>query len=109
MPHIIVEHTRDIENVSQLLRDLHNSLGHQETVQIESLKTRSICLDNVVIGNGNFISMIHVTLRLLPGRGETLLCKMTADLEKIVHQYCDTKSTCVTVEAVELHQSSYRN
>lgn len=109
MPHIIVEHTRDIEGIPELLRALHNSLGHQDTVQIESLKTRAICLDHVVIGDGDTQSMIHVTLRLLPGRGDELLKKMTMDLEQIARNFCSGAHTRVTVEAIELHQASYRN
>jgi 5-carboxymethyl-2-hydroxymuconate isomerase len=109
MPHIIVEHTRDVEGIPDLLRALHNSLGHQDTVQIESLKTRAICLDHVVIGDGDTQSMIHVTLRLLPGRGDELLKKMTMDLEGIAKNYCPLPHTRVTVEVVELHQASYQN
>ena len=109
MPHLIVEHTRDIDEISQLLQDLHHNLGQQDTVNIESLKTRSICLDHVVIGNGDMQSMVHVTLRLLPGRDDMLLKKMTTDLDSIARQHCSSLNTRITVESVELYKPSYKN
>ncbi len=109
MPHIIVEHTRDVDGIPDLLHALHNNLGDQDTVQITSLKTRAIPLDHVVIGDDGAQSMIHVTLRLLPGRGDELLKKMTMDLEEIAKNFCPLPCTRITVEAVELHRASYRN
>jgi len=109
MPHIIVEHTSDIAEIPQLLRDLHNNLGRQDTVNIESLKTRAICLDHVVIGNGDTQSMMHITLRLLPGRDDVLLQKMTTDLEAIARQHCSSLDTRITVESIDLYKPSYKN
>ena len=108
MPHIIVEHTKDINNISGLLGDLHASIAGQDTVDIGSLKTRSIPIENVVIGDGATQSMVHVTVRLLAGRPNDLLDKMTSDLQAIVIDHCDDE-TRITIESVDLFRASYKN
>jgi 5-carboxymethyl-2-hydroxymuconate isomerase len=108
MPHIIVEHTRDIENVADMLRDLHACLAGQDTFDIDTLKTRSVALNHVVIADGTCTSMVHITVKLLPGRGDALLHKMTSDLRSIALNYVSSLTTKTTVESVELHKESYQ-
>lgn len=107
MPHIIVEHTADIEAVDGLLSALHESLAGQETVALESIKTRSIEVKNAIVGNGSQNSMIHVMVKLLSGRSDQLLKKMTGDLRDVALQNI-SGNTSVTVEAIALHDESYQ-
>lgn len=108
MPHIIVEHTKDVSDVQKLLINLHKNLASQETVVLNSLKSRSIAVGHAVVGNGETDSLLHITLKLLPGRSDELLLKMTSDLQAIAADHC-TPATRVTVEAATLHAPSYRN
>lgn len=107
MPHIIVEHSSDIKGIDGLLASLHESLASQETVVMDSIKTRSVEVSNVIIGNGSQNSMIHVVVKLLAGRSNELLNKITTDLRDIIIKNISTK-TSVTVEAVALHNESYQ-
>jgi len=109
MPHIIVEHTKEICDVPALLNALHHSLAGQETVQINALKTRSVVLDHAVIGDGSTKSMMHITVKLLAGRPDDLLKKMTGDLFDIARHHCDISKTRITVEAMPLHNDIYKN
>ncbi|NQZ14376.1 MAG: hypothetical protein HRT94_06120 [Alphaproteobacteria bacterium] len=107
MPHIIVEHTKDVDNVQELLEKLHQSLASQETVVVEAIKTRAVPLDHVVVGDGTSSSMMHTTLKLLPGRDNELRNKMATDLLFVMQSY-GSSSTARTVETAELHQESYQ-
>ena len=106
MPHIIVEHTKDVAGIPQLLTALHQSLAGQETVVLESIKTRSIAVDYAIVGSQATESMVHITVKLLPGRPDDLLKKITGDLKAIAVKHC-APTTRITVESVDLYKPSY--
>jgi len=108
MPHIIIEHTRDVKNIEPLIREAHEALASQETVTMGAIKTRAIPLDHVVVGDGNSQSMVHAEIKLLPGRSDDLKNTMTAVVESVIKNNV-SQQTSVTVEATELHKESYRN
>lgn len=108
MPHIIVEYTRDIDDVSGLLDGLHDTLAAQETAKLEAIKTRALPLDHYVVGDRSKSSMVHVTLKLMPGRSNELKNTMTTALEAVVKEKV-TQETSVTVESVELNAESYKH
>ena len=107
MPHIIVEHTKDVADIPTLLNDLHYNLAGQETVVLDAIKTRSIAVDYVIVGAQATESMVHIAVKLLPGRSDELLNKMTTDLKTVAVAHCEPK-TRITVESTELYQSSYQ-
>ena len=111
MPHIIVEHTEDIEGVGALVGELHHSLAGQESVTLGGIKSRSIVVQNAFVGeaqNGSQNgSMIHVTIKLLSGRSDELRAKMTGDLLNVIRSKV-AESVSVTVESVDLHNESYQ-
>lgn len=83
MPHIIVEHTSSIAqsvNMNELNKNLHSCLAAQETVSLQSIKTRSIQAENVFVGDGTINDFIHITVLLLQGRSEELKATMTENL-----------------------------
>ncbi len=86
MPHIILEHNiTDESRVKLLCRGLHQALSEQETVKLESIKTRSIFVSNLFIGafetGGNFA---HVSLKLLAGRTEDQKIRMSRALLNVL-------------------------
>ena len=92
MPHIIIEHDSSISkklNLGSMVKDLHTNLASQKTVKLEFLKTRTIEVDNVLIGTGKHNQMIHVNVLLLTGRSTELKEKMSNDLFDIVKDYLD--------------------
>ncbi len=107
MPHIIVEHTNDIENVADIVGSLHHNLAGQETVTLEAVKSRSIAVSNAIVGEVQDGSMLHVTVKLLSGRSNDFLAKMTGDL-RVVAKSKVAENVSVTVESVELHNESYQ-
>ena len=79
MPHIVIEHDSEIKkhiDLKKLANSLHQMMAKQETVSLEALKTRTIEVSNVIIGNGSDNKMIHIDVQLLTGRSEELKRKM---------------------------------
>lgn len=73
MPHIIVEHTGlDSKDINALNKNLHTCLSEQETVSLESIKTRSMRVENAFVGDASNNEFVHITVLLLTGRSEEL-------------------------------------
>ncbi|MCD8496704.1 MAG: 5-carboxymethyl-2-hydroxymuconate Delta-isomerase [Alphaproteobacteria bacterium] len=109
MPHIIVEYTDHLKvGIPELLKKLHFTLADQDTVALEAIKTRAIPVHDVVIADGNAgDKMIHVTLKLLPGRSDELKKTMAQALWQITRDHVDDNTIMLTAEVTELHAASY--
>ncbi len=110
MPHIIVEHTKVPNlNLKGLLQDLHANLASQETVNMGAIKTRSIPIENAILGEdtqGN--AFIHITLKLLSGRSDELRKTMAEGLFSVAKAHAsDNPDVSISVETAELHNASY--
>lgn len=108
MPHIIVEHSADIADIPVLLEKLHHNLSKQDTVTLESIKTRAIEVQHAIVGNSDKKLMLHIIVKLLSGRPDDLLNKISGDLREIACTHCGG-DVSVTVETVSLYNASYRN
>jgi len=82
MPHLILEHNSDEDDlVRYVCKKLHGCLSKQETVNIETIKTRSCKVDSLILGEGREFSLFaHLTLKLLPGRSDDLKGKISERL-----------------------------
>lgn len=114
MPHIIVEHSvRLLDGVTQeaLLHALHQRVAAEASVDIKRIKTRSIPLEDVIVGDtGDENLMMHITLKLLAGRATAVRKGIAADLQKIGREFlsrCGHGNCPVTVEIVELDPETY--
>lgn len=109
MPHIVVEYTETLSvDVPKLLSELHKSLAGQDTVDIHSIKTRSVPVKYVIVGDGQEPDkMIHVTLRLLPGRDDDLKKAMAQALFDVTRKNSHDDRISVSVEVVDMHAASY--
>ena len=72
MPHLVLEYSNNLApkaEVSQLLRTLHEAVGHTESVAIETLKSRLTEFDTYFIGSNTARrAFLYVRLGVLPGR-----------------------------------------
>lgn len=109
MPHIIVEHSDGLSvDIPKLLSDLHDDLATRDTIDVHGVKTRSLPVHNAIVGNGGDTDkLIHVTLRLMPGRSDDLKKEMAQGLFAIARQSTRDDRISVTVEVAELHAESY--
>ncbi len=76
VPHIIIEHNRELEgelNLGEFAKSMHKCLSKQDTVKLNAIKTRLIPVDHVLVGdNSDPDTMIHITILLLTGRSSEL-------------------------------------
>ncbi len=109
MPHIVVEYSRDLEknlDVPNLLKELHLDLVSRDTIAREHVKTYALPIDLCEVGfDETPNSMLHVILKLLPGRSVDLKTEMVTGLRSIVDKYVSDIS--VTVEVQELEAETY--
>ena len=115
MPHIIVECSRSLLsknfNLRAMLADLHNSIDGIHNVTMDRLKTRAHVTDYVVVGEqGEKGDMVHINLRLFPGRSDEQKTELSAILKKVARDHLlPISSKCdPTVEVSELHGPSYQ-
>lgn len=76
MPHIIIEHpsikNNDID-LADLSNSLHNYLAEHESIKTPAIKTRTVLVDNVFVGEeATSNEFIHITILLLSGRTQLL-------------------------------------
>ncbi len=115
MPQITIEYSRNLEHVfaaRELARSIHDQLPALIDTQLASCKTRLVMHDNLVIGDGSGDNaMIHVDLRILPGRSNDQKTRLgeavMALLESSVHKPPQMKLQ-LTVEVRELERDHYR-
>ena len=88
--------------------ELHQDLAARETVDIHAIKSRAIPVQYVLVGdNDDFDRMVHITLRLLPGRSDELKKEMSEGLASIAKRMTHDDRVTVTCEITEIHAESY--
>lgn len=113
MPHIIVEYSDNLKiDIGSLLEELHHSIEGKYNVALEKIKTRTRKLKNYVVGkHGPDGQMVHIELKLMPGRSDEAKTDLSGILLNTVRKYVpesDYPNSVVTVEVSELHAPSYR-
>ncbi len=109
MPHIVVEYTQGLsEDIPKLLTALHNDLAARDTVNIHAIKTRAIPVQYVIVGDGQEPDkIIHITLKLLPGRDDALKKTMAEGLFAVAKDKTNDDRITITVEVMDIHEASY--
>ncbi|MFK8138785.1 MAG: 5-carboxymethyl-2-hydroxymuconate Delta-isomerase [Bdellovibrionales bacterium] len=106
MPHIIVEHSEDISqntDIATLVKELHEVLSEQETVKLSAIKSRSILVDHVIVGAPHQQnSMVHISVLLMPGRSKELKETMASAMHSRAREVLDSMNTSITVNVEEL-------
>ena len=109
MPHIIVEYTDHLNlDLEKLTIELHRTLVEQDTIKEEAIKTRAIPVKATVVGTGKcHDKMIHIALKLLPGRSDELRKTMAEALFATARKVSLDENIAISVETIELHTASY--
>ena len=107
MPHIIVEYSDTLDlNVPQLLKDLHENLAAEESVNLARLKTRAIPIKNFIVGDkGPKGQMLHIVLKVLP-RPVDVAKRMAVGLHTTAKKHVPA-DVSVTAEVVDLNADTY--
>jgi 5-carboxymethyl-2-hydroxymuconate isomerase len=116
MPHLILEYTSNLTsraNVADLLEAVHQMVGHTESVDIESLKSRSVERETFRVGADSLRSaFLFLRLEVLPGRSlawkRDLGQRLLARLLKSVRDWAPEGIHCSTnVDLRELDAELY--
>ena len=105
MPHIIIEHNKTTNkqiDLSHLAKEVHSTLAAQETVSLESIKTRTIEIENVIVADGSHNQMVHIEIRLLSGRSEELKEKMAKAVHEKANNILSDINCILTINISEL-------
>jgi 5-carboxymethyl-2-hydroxymuconate isomerase len=107
MPHIVVEYSPGtLSDVPKVLKQLHENLAAEESVDIARIKTRAVPVQDVVVADeGANGSMVHITLKVMP-RPVDVAKRMALGLQQIVRSNVGAKCK-VTAEVVDLNPDTY--
>lgn len=114
MPHIIVEHSvRLFDEVTRaaLLQALHARVAAEPSVDIRAIKTRSVPLEDVIVGDEAMDDqMIHITVKLLPGRSIEIRKGISQDCLAIARDFLarsGKEGVSVSCEIAEMVAETY--
>ncbi|MDY0028973.1 MAG: hypothetical protein RBR86_03420 [Pseudobdellovibrionaceae bacterium] len=114
MPHIIAELNATLlpaASEQDLLKALHLELAKEPSVALDRIKTRSVHLPHVIVGDDTKEDrMIHIVVKLLKGRSVETRKTIGLALQKTTQDFLARKNIggChVTVEMIELDPETY--
>ncbi len=116
MPHLTLEYSNNLsshEQVLKLLKDLHETIGNTESVDIETLKSRLIAREDFFIGaDASRRAFLFARLEILPGRSEEWKKSLGKRLHDLMLERVKvwnlSKLNCSTnLEIKELNDSLY--
>ncbi len=105
MPHIIIEHDQETASeieLSKLCHALHKTLSEQETVNLEAIKTRTIEVKNSIVAKGINNKLLHIEVRLLTGRSESLKEEMASAIFTRAKEFLSENQCALSVNISEL-------
>lgn len=115
MPHCILEHSDNIVDpvdFRQLLSELNELLAGTGLFKLNDLKSRAICHDLYVIGDGApDRSFVTVNICALSGRADEVKASITNSVLKLLERFfprtlAETRCS-LTVRITDMHRDSY--
>lgn len=110
MPHIIVEHTANLDDLpwSELLDALHHAAAEMPELPLKGLRSRVVRHETYQIADGDpENAFVHVTLRLGHGRPEEALSRigehLFSSLRARLDPYLKDRPVSITLEIDEIH------
>lgn len=109
MPHVIVEHSSDID-AKPLLPVLHDLVSSFETVKPEAVKTRAEMYRFHTVAGDDMTSFIHIEFRLMEGRSPEMKSSFRDALFAKAKVFGENTgaSVAVSVHISELSKDFYR-
>ena len=118
MPHLVIEHSADIQNlqIQNLQKEIQDIMSKVEgNFDPDQCKCRSVSFAEYLVGNPNqnTSSFIHITLKVLTGRTAEVrknLSQKIAEFTKIFFTNLNLKtSRCeISVDLVEMDAQTYQ-
>ncbi|HYF98082.1 MAG TPA: 5-carboxymethyl-2-hydroxymuconate Delta-isomerase [Coxiellaceae bacterium] len=91
MPHLILEYSANLlekDKLSDLFAELHQLLVDSLPTQLASCKSRAYEAKDYRVGDGNAQNaFLHLSVRVMAGRSETLLREIAAKIMAVLKSY----------------------
>ena len=113
MPHIRLEHTKDIHDadIKKIFISIQNVLINLAGVIDKKCKCRAIKLTNFQIGNSTKHGFIHLEINIIEGRSEKIKKKIGEESLNILKSYFDENLTGdflqYSIEIRDINKESY--
>ncbi|MGK0276135.1 MAG: 5-carboxymethyl-2-hydroxymuconate isomerase [Ilumatobacter sp.] len=106
MPHLIVEHSANVEHVPLILEAVHAAALGTGLASIDALRTRAACREGYVIGDRHpDNAFIALTARLGPGRSgdekQLLIDALMTAIEATVGEAADHMMLSVEIQEID--------
>lgn len=116
MPQLRLEYSSNViekNNFSELFRAAHAMLSEKLPTEINTCKSRAIECGTFYIGDGHSDrGFVHVSLKVLPGRGEEILKNVGESMMEILKNYfSDSQKKLklqITLELMELKKTYFK-
>ena len=111
MPHIAVEYTETISfDIPKLLDTLHYALAEHDTIDVHAIKTRALPVQYSIVGDGkDRDQFVHITVKLLAGREESLRKTIAEDLMgKARAHFPDGANIDLSLDVAEMNAATYQ-
>lgn len=106
MPHIIIEHQENESleiPLKELSSNLHQYLSEHETINLQAIKTRTIGVKNLIVGDFEMNNrFIHITILLLSGRSSELKDLIAKNIYNRTQHLINKPEYTLSVEIREL-------
>jgi 5-carboxymethyl-2-hydroxymuconate isomerase len=113
MPHIMVMHSLgDALKTEELAPILHKGFGALESVNLEAVKTYFLPIQTAEVGTPELPdNMIHIILRLKPGRPDDIRHMLAQWLHDTVRAYVNERGlkTTLSVEPLDMDYDFYKS
>lgn len=90
MPHIILEYSDNIieKKFTDLFIDIQNILVEKLPTKLEACKSRAIICDDYVLGDNNpQNAFVHISIKILSGRDDSLLCETSETILRLMNDF----------------------
>jgi 5-carboxymethyl-2-hydroxymuconate isomerase len=106
MPHLIVEHSANVEHVPLILEAVHTAALGTGLASVDALRTRAACRESYVIGDRHpDNAFIALTARLGPGRSadekQLLIDALMNAIEATVGEAADHMMLSVEIQEID--------
>ena len=113
MPHITIEYSDNLSvqlDEKKLARALHDEVNNHD-IDATKIKTRTVELNNYIVGNEtDQTSMVHVSILILPGRGEDFCATLGKDCHNTLTAIlgeCGIEKCAASLEMREMKTEFY--
>jgi len=110
MPHIVIEHSKPIQqqiDIPILMKDSIQILADTELFSVSAIKARSISFESFLL-DSSYTDFIHVTISVLDGRSNAHLQSISDAVFTKLKEVAPHSRVSLSVDIREMDKTTYR-